>query len=443
MGDENPIRTLGDYSKPSHEGYRITIKLLVRNNVVPLRSDTIRLAQNGCSFHGLLSEDPNQHLKDFLKLVDLLDLDGEIGKELACDRKTPQRYPDVPTTSRRIFIRSTDSRTIDQSADGKLRDHNAEESWALLVDLALYNNKSWNDPRDFTKPVKAISLPQDVPRKEGVKEQGKEENKVETDMEVDEVIEEEESEFETDEEIEEILKEEEDDEDGENFNLFPTMEELTHHEWLLKNPRPPWVKARIRAGSPNNIKISYMTGHLFKIHAYIDLESPINIMSRRQYNQIRTYRLRSRQKPSNPNKISNFVGRMRGLKVFIGSFAYECDFMMLEDTTSIIDHHHGVMVFGRPFIDEIGLVYNEEEGTVMFEPDDKKITFKMPHTMEIFKQKKLIGLSTDSIPSSAYEENFGHGRTHYYQSLLIGDVYKQNGGDRRGIRHLIRLEKEG
>ncbi|GJS05622.1 zinc finger, CCHC-type containing protein [Tanacetum coccineum] len=77
MGDENPIRTLGDYSRPSHEGYRNTIELPEGNNVVPLRSDTIRLVQNGCSFHGLRSEDPNQHLKDFLKLVDSLDLDGE------------------------------------------------------------------------------------------------------------------------------------------------------------------------------------------------------------------------------------------------------------------------------------------------------------------------------------------------------------------------------
>ncbi|GJX65390.1 hypothetical protein Tco_0299733 [Tanacetum coccineum] len=41
MGDENPIRTLGDYSKPSHEGYRNTIELPVGNNVVPLRSDTL------------------------------------------------------------------------------------------------------------------------------------------------------------------------------------------------------------------------------------------------------------------------------------------------------------------------------------------------------------------------------------------------------------------
>ncbi|GJX16605.1 hypothetical protein Tco_0217437 [Tanacetum coccineum] len=52
--------------------------------------------------------------------------------------------------------------TIDQSAGGKLRDLNAEESWALLEDLALYDNKSWNDPRDFSKSVKAIALPQDV-----------------------------------------------------------------------------------------------------------------------------------------------------------------------------------------------------------------------------------------------------------------------------------------
>ncbi|GJU27391.1 zinc finger, CCHC-type containing protein [Tanacetum coccineum] len=77
MRDKNPIRTLGDNSRPSHEGYRNAIELPKGNNVLPLRSDTIRLVQNGCSFHGLRSEDPNQHLKDFLKLVDSLDLDGE------------------------------------------------------------------------------------------------------------------------------------------------------------------------------------------------------------------------------------------------------------------------------------------------------------------------------------------------------------------------------
>ncbi|GKC17928.1 zinc finger, CCHC-type containing protein [Tanacetum coccineum] len=77
MGDENPILTLGDYSKPSHEDYMNTIELPIRNNVVPFRFVTIQLVQNGCSFHEIRSEDPNQHLKDFLKLMDSLDLDGE------------------------------------------------------------------------------------------------------------------------------------------------------------------------------------------------------------------------------------------------------------------------------------------------------------------------------------------------------------------------------
>ena len=67
-------RTLGEYSRPSHQGYRNTIEF-TGANVTPLRSDTIRLVQSGCAFHGLRSEDPNQHLKDFLKIVDSIDLD--------------------------------------------------------------------------------------------------------------------------------------------------------------------------------------------------------------------------------------------------------------------------------------------------------------------------------------------------------------------------------
>nr|GEU40050.1 DNA-directed DNA polymerase [Tanacetum cinerariifolium] len=184
LGDENPIRTLGDYSKASHEGYRNTIELPEGKNVVPLRSDTIRLVQNGCSFHGLRSEDPNQHLKDFLKLVDLLDLDvanrertGLLLFQFSLRDQASnwlEHFQQDPSPHGRILlllqvqifydhVNPATRRTINQSAGGKLCDRNAKESWALLDDLALYDNESWNDPRDFAKPVKAISLPQDVP----------------------------------------------------------------------------------------------------------------------------------------------------------------------------------------------------------------------------------------------------------------------------------------
>ncbi|GJS95340.1 hypothetical protein Tco_0802308 [Tanacetum coccineum] len=85
--DKNPIHTLGDYS----EGYRNTIDIPIGNNVVPPRSDTIRLMQNGYSFHGLRSKDPNQHLKDFLKLVDSLDLDGSREAD-ACRQNNPVEH---------------------------------------------------------------------------------------------------------------------------------------------------------------------------------------------------------------------------------------------------------------------------------------------------------------------------------------------------------------
>ncbi|GJV10949.1 hypothetical protein Tco_1352490 [Tanacetum coccineum] len=73
-----------------------------------------------CASHEIRSEDPNQHLNDFLNFHN-------------------------------------------HSAGGKLRDKSAKESWELIEDLALYDNKSWNDQRDIAKPVKTISLPQDVP----------------------------------------------------------------------------------------------------------------------------------------------------------------------------------------------------------------------------------------------------------------------------------------
>ncbi|GJT96897.1 hypothetical protein Tco_1092415 [Tanacetum coccineum] len=72
MGDENPIRTLGDYSKPSHKGYRNTIELPEGNNVVPLRSDTICT----CTFQGSKNEDPLHHVKHYLSIVDNIQADG-------------------------------------------------------------------------------------------------------------------------------------------------------------------------------------------------------------------------------------------------------------------------------------------------------------------------------------------------------------------------------
>ncbi|GKC63754.1 MAK10-like protein [Tanacetum coccineum] len=160
MGDENPICTLGDYSKPSHEGYRKTIELPVGNNVEDLTTRflaqffppgrTVKLGNDILMFqqhHGESLSESWTRFKDLLWL------------------QVPHHGIDLWLQVQIFYnhVNPVTRRTIDQSAGGKLCDRNVEESWALLEDLALYDNENWNDPRDFTNPVKAITLHQDIP----------------------------------------------------------------------------------------------------------------------------------------------------------------------------------------------------------------------------------------------------------------------------------------
>ncbi|GKA96645.1 zinc finger, CCHC-type containing protein [Tanacetum coccineum] len=190
---------------PGHEGYKNIIELPVGNNVVPLRSDTIRLVQNECSFHRLWSEDQNQHLKDFLKLVDSLNLDvGSITTwEDLTTRFLARFFPPRRTVKLRNDIlifqqhqgeslseawsRFKDLLQIaphngldrwlqilifynhvsfhlkckfDRAAGGKIRNKNPDESSEIIKILALYVHEGWNDVKEFVKPVKAISAPE-------------------------------------------------------------------------------------------------------------------------------------------------------------------------------------------------------------------------------------------------------------------------------------------
>nr|GEX05387.1 protein kinase-like domain, concanavalin A-like lectin/glucanase domain protein [Tanacetum cinerariifolium] len=125
--------------------------------------------------------------------------------------------------------------------------------------------------------------------------------------------------------------------------------------------------------------------------------------------------LESRQKPSNPSKNNNFVGRVRVLKVFIGNFTYECNFMILEDTTSVIDHHLGKVVFGKPFARKTSLVYDSEEG---------------------------MDANTDSILPFVFENNDDRGKTYYSGSLTLGPEYREDKSVSKEIQHLMKLERE-
>nr|GEX32887.1 retrotransposon Orf1 [Tanacetum cinerariifolium] len=259
MGDENPIRTLGDYSKPSHEGYSNTIELPVENNMVPLRCDTIRLVKNGCSFYGLRSEDPNHHLKDFLKLVDSLTLT--------------------------------------------------------------------NDPRDFTKPVKAIALPQDV-LSTSDRRLIKLENQVQRLMEAHLAL-----------------------TQPTQVNKIPTSCEICSGphdtQYCMEHPEQAFVE--------------YASSHTDEAGG-----------KRRKLDSM-----------ENANGgVSNFTGRIKGMHVFVGNFTYVVDFMIIKDISSIIHPRLSQVVLGKPFVEISNMTHDPPEGVLRFTNRNNEVAYKMLHKIE-------------------------------------------------------------
>ncbi|GJV12245.1 MAK10-like protein [Tanacetum coccineum] len=130
MGDENPIRTLGDYSRPSHEGYRNTIEIPEGNNMVPLRSDTIRttkLRNDILMFQQHHKESLSEawtHFKDLLQKVPHHGIDLWLQIQILYDHVS-------------LHLKCE----IDRAADGKLRNKNADESWKIIKNLALYDHE--------------------------------------------------------------------------------------------------------------------------------------------------------------------------------------------------------------------------------------------------------------------------------------------------------------
>ncbi|GKD65872.1 hypothetical protein Tco_1307980 [Tanacetum coccineum] len=145
-----------------------------------------------------------------------------------------------------------------------------------------------------------------------------------------------------------------------------------------------------------------------------------------------------------PTKEELKYHKVRGLSVFVGNFTYACDFVNLEDVSSVIDAHLGQMVLGKPFVEESKLVYDQEEGMVLFEKNGEKVTYKMPHKMDRWKDEDYMEF--DNIPSFwvASKEDKEKGDDYIYQKretyysdyLKLGPTYKRDEGVIRAFQFI-------
>ncbi|GJR74588.1 MAK10-like protein [Tanacetum coccineum] len=172
--------------------------------------------------------------------------------------------------------------------------------------------------------------------------------------------------------------------EGDNFDKFPTKSELAYHKYLISASFPSMIMSNpiIVEGNPLNLKIPCNIGHVHVRRACIDLDSPLNIMSKGCYNWIMTTPLEPRKDFKSPSGINSFTGRVRGMPIFIGNFTYASDFMIVEDISSVIDPRMSLVVLGKPFVELSNMTYDLSLGLVKFTKGVEEIPYKMPYKIK-------------------------------------------------------------
>ncbi|GKC38930.1 hypothetical protein Tco_1051314 [Tanacetum coccineum] len=225
----------------------------------------------------------------------------------------------------------------------------------------------------------------------------------------------------------------------EYFDTFPTRDELTYHRYLMSGPIPSIFLRNpiIMEGCPYNLKIPCNIGHVHIKKAYIDLNSPLNIITQMMYNWIMRRKLNHREDAN--GGINNFTGRIKGMHVFIRNFTYVIDFIIVEDITSILDPMLSQVVLGRPFIEISNITRDPPGGVVKFIRGTDEVAYKMPHKIEQYDSLSDIEKEHTKSVYLRNEEDKRRG-VEYVMSKILG-FYKEC--LELGPEYLTRVDDEG
>ncbi|GJT02477.1 hypothetical protein Tco_0823646 [Tanacetum coccineum] len=388
MGDVNPIRTLVDYSIPSHEGYMNTIVLPEGNNVVPLRSDTIWTYSKNSLIMALIFGSKS---KSFM-IMSLLSQDEPLNNRPVAI-SLPQ---DVPSTSDHRLIELDNQVQRLMEAHLALMQHTQVNKITSLCEICSgpYNTQYYMENPEQAFVEYASSRTDKV----GDDDLHIEEPKVGENAGIREYK-------------------------VEYFDVFPTRSELAYHKYLMCGPIPSIFMRNpiIMEGCPSNLKIPCNIGHVHVEKAYIYLNSPLNIMTRMMYNWIMRRKLDPRE--NSDVGVNNFTGRIKGIDVFIGNFTYVIDFMILEDISLVIDPRLSQAVLGKPVVEISNMTHDPPEGVVRFTNETNEVAYKMPHKIEQYNSLSDLEKEHTKSVYLRNEEDIRIG-VEYVMSKILG-FYKE------------------
>ncbi|GJZ06185.1 hypothetical protein Tco_0539978 [Tanacetum coccineum] len=133
---------------------------------------------------------------------------------------------------------------------------------------------------------------------------------------------------------------------------------------------------KIHIDCAHNLKFSCMIGFEFT-HANFFPLLYVNVMSKKFHNSI--------MKDKMVYKGNNVIGALMNVPIFVGTFSVVTDFAVLENIDAYRDEGMGDVIFGEPFLREVGIKTRRFEGMITIYNGDDEVTYQMVRSHPRFK----------------------------------------------------------
>ncbi|GKD56328.1 hypothetical protein Tco_1289715 [Tanacetum coccineum] len=133
---------------------------------------------------------------------------------------------------------------------------------------------------------------------------------------------------------------------------------------------------KIHIDCAHNLKFSCMIGFEFTYANFFPLLY-VNVMLRKFHNSI--------MKNKMVYKGDNVVGALMNVLIFVGTFSIMTDFAVLKDMDAYHDDGMDEVIFGEPFLREVGIKTKRFKGIITLYNGDDEVTYQMVQSHPRFK----------------------------------------------------------
>ncbi|GKB38333.1 hypothetical protein Tco_0883275 [Tanacetum coccineum] len=116
-------------------------------------------------------------------------------------------------------------------------------------------------------------------------------------------------------------------------------------------------------------------------------------------------------------KGNNVVGAFMNVPIFVGTFSVVTDFTVLENMDAYHVDGMGDVIFGEPFLREVGIKIRRFEGMITIYNDDDEVTYQMVRSHPRFKHHTNEQCNKSPPLLKVSEEDKKNGISHPYQKL--------------------------